>query len=62
MDISETVEVKGHEKCIFETPYNEIKCVLSVKESKFNAKKIKIFTFAYGQPDRKKNRSFEQVF
>ena len=49
MDISETVEVKGHEKCIFETPYNEIKCVLSVKESNFNEKKIKIFTFAYGQ-------------
>ena len=38
MDISETVEVKGHEKCIFETPYNEIKCVLSVKESNFNEK------------------------
>ena len=33
MDISETVGVKGHEKCIFETPYNEIKCVLSVRES-----------------------------
>ena len=40
---------KGHEKCIFETPHNEIKCVLSVKESNFNEKKIKIFTFAYGQ-------------
>ena len=39
MDISETVEVKGHEKCIFETPHNEIKCVLSVKESNFNEKK-----------------------
>ena len=34
MDTSETVEVKGHEKCILETPYNEIKCVLSVKELK----------------------------
>ena len=60
MDISETVEVKGHEKCIFETPYNEIKCVLSVKESNFNEKKIKIFTVVraemtpfYGQHDRK---------
>ena len=27
------MEVKGHEKCIFETPYNEIKCVLSIIES-----------------------------
>ena len=36
MDISETVEVKGHEKCFFETPYNVIKCVFSVKESNFN--------------------------
>ena len=48
MDISETVEVKGHEKRISETPYNEIKGVLSVKESNFN-EKINIFTFAYGQ-------------
>ena len=24
MDMSETVEVKGYEKCIFETPYNLI--------------------------------------
>ena len=47
MDISETVEMKEHEKSIFETPYNEIKCVLSVKESNFNEKKIKIFTFDY---------------
>ena len=29
---------KGHEKCIFETLHNEIKCVLSVKESNFNEK------------------------
>ena len=49
MDISETVEVKGHEKCIFETPHNEIKYVSSVKESNFNEKKIKFFTFAYDQ-------------
>ena len=28
---------------------NEMKCVLSVKGSNFNEKKIKIFTFAYGQ-------------
>ena len=25
-----------HEKCIFETPQDEIKCVLSIKESNFN--------------------------
>ena len=36
MDNSETAEVKGHEKCIFETPHNEINCILSVKESDFN--------------------------
>ena len=29
---------KGHEKRIFETLYNEIKCVLSIKESNFNGK------------------------
>ena len=29
---------KGHEKCIFETLHNEIKCVLSIKESNFNEK------------------------
>ena len=23
---------KGHEKCIFETPHNEMKCVMSMKE------------------------------
>ena len=39
MVISETVEVKRHEKCIFENPHNEIKCVLNVKESNFNEKK-----------------------
>ena len=41
---------KGHEKCIFETLHNEVKCVLSIKESKLIAKKkVKIFTFGYGQ-------------
>ena len=39
----------GHEKCIFETLYNEIKCVLNVKESNFNEKKINVFTLVYGQ-------------
>ena len=29
---------KGHEKCISETPHNEMKCVLSFKESNFNAR------------------------
>ena len=53
MDISETAEVKEHEKCFFETPHKEIKCVLSVKESSINEKKINFFTFAYGWPDRK---------
>ena len=62
MDISEAVEVKGHEKCIFETLYNEINCVLRKNQISMK-KKIKIFTFAYGQgrgaaptygqPDRK---------
>ena len=50
MDISETVEVKGNEKCIFETPHNEMKCVLSFIESHSIEKKwVKIFTFAYGK-------------
>ena len=49
MDISETVEAKGHEKCIFETPHNEIKYVLSVKESKSMKKWENIFSSAYGQ-------------
>ena len=40
---------KRQEKYIVETLHNEIKCVLSVEESKFNERKIKIFTFAYGQ-------------
>ena len=57
---------KGHEKCIFETPHNEIKCVFWVSKNQISMKKrIKIFTFAYckgrggcppppyGQPDRK---------
>ena len=34
---------KGNEKCIFETLYNEIKCVLSVKESNLNKKKDQNF-------------------
>ena len=38
MDISEQWRFKGHEKCILETPHNDIKCVLSVKESNFNEK------------------------
>ena len=29
----------GHEQSIFETPHNEMKCVMSVKESNFNEKK-----------------------
>ena len=46
MDISETVEVQGHEKCIFETPYD----VFWVSKNQISMeKKIKIFTFAYGQ-------------
>ena len=38
---------KGHEKCILETPHNELKCILASKESKFNEKRIKIFTLAF---------------
>ena len=30
--------LQGHEKCIFETPHKEIKSVLSITESYFNAK------------------------
>ena len=46
-------------KMLFETLYNEMKCVLSVTESNLNKKKIKIFTFAYGQPDRKISTFFD---
>ena len=37
-DIAEPTKLKGREKSMFETPYNEIKCVLSTKESDFNGK------------------------
>ena len=40
---------KGHEKWLFETLHNEIECVLSVKGSISMKKRIKMFTFAYGQ-------------
>ena len=62
MDFSATVKVKRHEKCIFETSFNEIKCVMSVKESNFNEKISHLLTVRakvvdptppYGQPDRK---------
>ena len=36
---------KVHEKCIFETPHNGIKCVLSMKESNFNEKMDRNFHF-----------------
>ena len=54
------VSIGNHEKCIFQHPHNEMKCVLYIKESYSNT-----FTFAYsqagvvtppppyGQPDRK---------
>ena len=55
---------KGYEKCIFETLHDEIKCVLSTKESNFNEKMGQNFyiclrsgprglTPPYGQPDHK---------
>ena len=37
----------------FSGPHNEIKCVFCIKESYSKGKNVKIFTFAYGQPDRK---------
>ena len=48
--IAEKWRRKGHEKCIFETPHNEIKCVLSIKELNFNDKRIKIFTSGLTPP------------
>ena len=48
MDISETVEVKWHEKLISETLYNEIKCVLSVIKSNYNEKKKVFFLSGKG--------------
>ena len=57
---------KGHEKSIFETLHNDIKCVLGIKESKFNGKNRSTFSHLlsvrpvvadpatpYSQPDRK---------
>ena len=59
---------QGRENCIFETLYNEKRCVLSVKESNINEKKSKFSHLLsvrteladppgppppYGQPDRK---------
>ena len=35
---------KGNEKCIFETPYNEMKGVQGVKESNFDAKNASQFS------------------
>ena len=49
MDISETVEVKGYEKCIFETPHNDMKCVSSIKESTVIAKMGQRFPLDYVQ-------------
>ena len=45
---------KVSEKCIFQPLYNDTKSVLSIKESYSMKKRPKIFTNAYGQPDRKK--------
>ena len=36
-------------KNAFSAPHNEMKCVLCIKESYSKEKKVKIFTFAYGQ-------------
>ena len=38
MIICNHIHEKGNEKCIFETLYNEIKCVLSINESNFKEK------------------------
>ena len=37
---------KGHEKWIFDTPHDEMKCILSFKEPNFNVKNGSNFTFA----------------
>ena len=59
--------VKGMkiEKCIFETPHNEIKCISSIKESNFNEKMDCLWSGLrgltpphHGQPDRKMSVCF----
>ena len=35
---------------VFETPHNEMKCVLSIKESNFSAKMGQNFTFLWSGP------------
>ena len=34
--------LQPHDKCIFEIPHNDVKCVLSMKESNFNEKQDKV--------------------
>ena len=41
--------MKRAQKCIFQPPHNEMKCVLCIKESYSKGEKVKIVTFAYGQ-------------
>ena len=40
-------------KMHFQPPLNEMKCVLSIKESYYKGKNENFFTKAYGQPDHK---------
>ena len=39
---------KRNEKCIFETLYNEIKCVLSINESNFKEKMEQVIKVKFG--------------
>ena len=40
-------------KMHFQPPLNEMKCILSIKESYYQGKNENLFTKAYGQPDHK---------
>ena len=52
---------EGHEKCIFETLDNEIECVLSVKESNFNEKNVKILNMGFNYERKKGKKCLETL-
>ena len=46
------ISIGNHEKGMkmhFPAPHNEMKCILCIKDSYTKGKKVKNFTFAYGQ-------------
>ena len=50
---------KGYGICIFETPHDDMKCVLGIKESYFNARIAYAQGRQDGQADRKQTIFYE---